>query len=140
MKFYSVFFILGIFTSCISSKPEYHEITVTKYFKVGEGYSYSSDLLKYNGTVYRPIITAVYVKDSLTGAAVYKPEGKIDYSVKELNEDTLLKRSLGLPEIRKITVTEKEVVDNDRRYAVHEQKSDSIFCIASDTLLLYKVH
>jgi hypothetical protein len=142
MKLYSLFLVAAI-ASCKSnsSQPPAHQyITVTIFKKVGEGYSYSGDLLKYNGTVYKPLISGVYFKDSLTETAVYKPEGKLGYSKKQLDEDTLFKSTLDLPDVRKIRLAEKEVTDGESRYGIAEQKNDSVFCVRTDTLLLYYFH
>jgi hypothetical protein len=140
MKLYSLIFALAVLASCKGSKPERHYLTITKYQRVGEGYSYSNDLMRYNGGMYRPMISAVYSRDSLIAAALYKPEGKIDYNKKQLDEDAEFKRLLGVPEIRRITVMQNEVMDNKRRYVIQERKNDSIFCMQSDTLFLFKVH
>ncbi|OQP48071.1 hypothetical protein A4H97_30015 [Niastella yeongjuensis] len=142
MKLHSLFLITAI-ASCkgnSSQPPAPEHITVTSYKKVGEGYSYSGDLLKYNGTVYLPLVTGMYFRDSLSGAAVYKPEGKLGYSKKELDEDTLFKSTLELPDVRRIRLTEKEVTDGEVRYGITERKNDSVFCVRADTLLLYYFH
>jgi hypothetical protein len=138
MKFNSLFFILTIFTSCKSKEIE-HNYMVTKYQKVGEGYSYLIDLMKYNDGVYRPLISSVYSKDRLIAATKYKPEGKIDHDRKELLEDPLFKETLNLRDVRIIVIRENEIVDNGRKYRISERKDDSIFCMQADTLFLYKV-
>jgi len=133
-----LFVMLNVFTSCDRSK-EVHNFVVTEYQKVGKGYQYSNDVLKYQGNEYKPLVSSEYFNDTLTTVWVYKSEGKISYSKAELNSDLALKKMMNLIENRKIEQKEEVLIDNGKSYQILESKKDSIFCKNKDNLILYHI-
>jgi hypothetical protein len=136
MKFYSIFFLLNIFSACDEDKAV-DNFTVIKFQKVTNGYQFSKDILKYQGNTYKPLVSANYIMDTLSNIDIYKSEGKVSYSIEDLQNDVLFKLTLDLPELRRIIVRENSLVDNYKTYHITEIKNDSIFCFNQDTLFLY---
>lgn len=133
-----LFVMLNVFTSCDSNK-NMHNFVVTEYQRVGKGYQYSNDILKYQNSEYKPLVSSEYFNDTLTSVWIYKSEGKISYSKAELNNDPAFKKMLNLLENRKIEQKEDVLIDNGKSYQILESKKDSIFCKNKDNLILYHI-
>ena len=136
MKYAILILMIPALWSC-NNDQILHNYTVTKYQKVGDSYKYSEDLLNYKGDTYKPVVSSTYFNDSLSSAEVYKSEGRISYTSKELQADSLFKKSLELAEIRIVQIIGDSLIDNGKRYKIDQRKNDSIFCVDQQTMLLY---
>jgi hypothetical protein len=136
-----VFAMLIIIISCKNSSSEKPvNYWITRYQKVEEGYYYSKDVFTYQSNVYRPIVSAEYINDSLVSVLVFKSEGKMNYSRADLDADTLLFQLLNTPRNRIIEISKTQLVDNGKPYQITELMHDSIYSLQKDTLFLYSIN
>ncbi len=133
-----IFVMLSIFISsenCSTEKP--YNYKITRYQRVDEGCHYSKDFFTYKSNVYRPIITAKYISDTLISVFVYKSEGKMNYSRADIDADSLLFQMLNTPVYRPIEIIKNQVIDNGKLYQITGSIKDSMYCLQKDTLILY---
>ena len=135
-----IFTMLSILVSCKNgSTEEHHNYKVTRYQRVDQGYHYSKDIFSYKSNVYRPIITAEYISDTLVSVLVFKSEGKVNYSRADIDADPLLFQMPNTPRNRIIVISENQVIDNGKSYQITESVKDSIYSLQKDTLFLYSL-
>ena len=132
--------MLNIFISCKNSSGDSpHNYTITHYQRLGDNYHYSGDTLCYHSNVYGAMVSSEYSSDTLVSVDVFKPEGRINYSIADLEGDTLFSRTLHMPRKRSIRINENQLIDNGRIYPISELRKDSIYALQKDTLFLYTI-
>jgi len=124
--------------SCVSNK-NVETYSVTKYLKVDNGYQFSNDVIKYNSNTYRPIINLDYIKDTLSGAKIFKPDGFLVYTKNDLQQDPQLIELLSMERLRKIQLESKNKVIYKKPYTSSELKNNKIYCLAKDSLFIYQI-
>lgn len=119
-----------------------HNYTVTTYKNYGENYTYSNEFLTYKGNTFHPSIRVEYRNDSLSMVDINRAEGYDNYTKLDLQNDTVFKKYLNLPKIRKISISivNNVLKDNDKIHYITEIRQDSIFCIEKDMLFLYIIN
>lgn len=77
-----------------------------------------------------------YINGELQTLELYKSDGIISYTNKDLKVDSLLARYIDIPLRREIIIHSKTISDNKSVF-VYEKKRDSIFVKRNDEIIIY---
>lgn len=131
--------LVGFFIFSCDNSNDVEKYNITKYFKVDNGYQFSNDVIKYNSNTYRPIISLDYVKDTLSGAKIFKPDGSLVYTKNDLRQDPQLIELLAIEKVRKIKLENEKKVIYKKSYVDSELKNKKIYCVEGDSLFVYQI-
>ncbi len=137
----------GLLLSCsCSTRQEVKEdevlsFSVTTCVKNSEGLVYGDTIVNYDGGEYRPTKNETYKNGALEGIDIYKAEGILSYSFKDLKNDSLLVSSIRAVFDRKIVIKDNLLHDskftglNGKKF---NNKNGNFYVQENDTLLIYK--
>lgn len=77
-----------------------------------------------------------YVNNKLQYVDVYKSDGIVSFTIKELKSDKNLSRYLNMPLDRILKIRQNSLYDNHVEFS-YEKKGDSIFVNRSDGIIIY---
>lgn len=123
--------------SC-SSNNHVKKYYITKYLKVGNGYEYSHDIIKYHLNKYKPTISLAYSNDTLITAEIFKSDGSLVYTKDDLEKDSLLVKMLSIEMIRKIQLKNNNIIYK-KKYLSSELIDNKIYCLSKDSLFVYRI-
>lgn len=137
MKFSLLLFLMFTVLISCSSQRKLQNFNVTSYKKVNSDYQYGREKLKFKENVYTPILTVVYSNEKLVSLLLFKSEGGINYSAKDLDADTVFKKLLNIPDIRTVAIYKQIIEDNKVKYPISGINKDAVFSIRNDSLFIY---
>ena len=134
---------LGIVIACIlytcSTEKEqvYKTFRVLYYKEVPFGLNYgNSKVIKYGEKKYFPRVVAYYVKGKLQKIDVYRSDGVLSYTRKDLMADRFFTKYIDVPLGRKIIIREDSIFDSGI-IASYEKRGDSLFIKQADEIIVY---
>lgn len=94
------------------------------------------NVIEYKGKFYSPRIDACYINGELRTLDVYKSDGIISYTNKDLKRDNLLTKHLDIPLNRTIIIQTDTISDNGIA-SIYENRRDSIFVEKTNEIIIY---
>ncbi len=126
---------------CMSCKREerMHNFVLYEYQNVPEDYAFNGHSIVFENKKY--LLTAIqeFQNDTIIAAGINKPEDIINYTRQELEADTALMQLMNFSMTKTISVEGKTLKDNGELLTISQKTGDSLFCLKSKTLRVYKI-
>lgn len=138
MKIVLLFALVITLFSCSKNKAEkVSSFNILYCKKIPLGLTYNnSNVIEHEKMLYSKKMEGSYINGELQTLELYKSDGIISYTNKDLKVDSLLARYIDIPLRREIIIHSKTISDNKSVF-VYEKKRDSIFVKRNDEIIIY---
>ncbi len=138
MKIVLLFALVISLFSCSKNKADnVSSFNILYCKKIPLGLTYNnSNVIEHEKMLYSKKMEGSYINGELQTLELYKSDGIISYTNKDLKVDSLLARYIDIPLRREIIIHSKTISDNKSVF-VYEKKRDSIFVKRNDEIIIY---
>lgn len=116
-----------------------YDYSITEYQRVDPGYQFSDEMIYFKKNKYNPKICSYYKNDSLVSLDLFGSEGRIFYSLRDIENDTLLDKRINAKKVRKVIKTESYIIDSGEKFSISNVDGNQIFYFANNRLCVYCV-